>query len=233
MRSPLLLLPFALLAVTVAAPAAAQQPGQIQVTVPWPLPVPLPVPVPMAQPSQPPEPPPLPAPPPEPMPVFELPPGPPPAPPPQMKLRSGVSLAEDVSLAFPVRSPDTRSAGYGLDTRIGYRFAAGPLFFSPEALLGWVQFPKWEAAVRFGAGGRVGVDAGLVEPSIYAFGGGFWNLWKSGTGVRAGAALDFRPGRWFAPGIHVDYNTASWETGSVKYVGVGAHMGFVLGRRER
>ena len=133
---------------------------------------------------------------------------------------------------MPIASPDTKTPGFGADFRVGYRFqgAAGPLWFAPVADLGLVDFPRYDFAFRYGAGGQLGLAAGLVEPSVYAIGGGFVNVWKSGPGFRAGAALDFRPGRFLSPGIHVDYNQAGWDTGSVRYVSTGVHVGFILGK---
>jgi hypothetical protein len=153
---------------------------------------------------------------------------PPPERPAWEKKRSGVALDLDASTALPRATPDTSSAGFGFDARPGYRFAVGPIFLVPQADIGTVTFPKFDSAVRFGAGGRVGVDAGRIEPSVYAFGGGFWNVWKTGWGVRTGASLDVRLGKRFSPGVHVDYNMAGWDTSSVSYVGIGAHLGLVL-----
>ncbi len=206
----------------VPQPIVVPMPQPVIVPVPWPGAVPAPAPVmPVAPP---------PAPPPMVEPAWQYPQElPPPEPPPQKKVR-GVLLAVDFGAAVPFGSSEAKTIGYGGDFRVGYRISAGPIWFAPEATAGIVDFPRFDGAIRFGAGGHIGVDAGLVEPSLYAFGGGFWNLWKQGPGVRAGASLDFRPGRYFAPGIHVDYNYAGWDTGNVRYVSPGVHMGFIIGR---
>jgi hypothetical protein len=225
-----------------AAPALAQDlpplplpPVVVPVPMPFPVPspgmLPLPVPWPAVQPS------PGPSPSPPPPPELQAPPGvwqysevprrEPPPPPPKLH---GLLLAADLSAALPIRSPDTKTVGFGGDFRIGYRFALGPMWLAPQATAGIVGFPQYDLGFRAGLGGQLGVAAGLVEPSVYAFGGGFANVWKSGPGVRTGAAVDFRVGRFFMPGVHVDYNAASWDTGSVRYVGAGAHVGFLVGR---
>jgi hypothetical protein len=238
-----------------SATAAAQTPPLVQLTPvvvpisqPGPLPMPVPVlqvPVPVVQ---------IPV--PVPVPVFQAPPAPvpsypppvqepvppppawspselPPPAPPLRKKDHGVLLAVDLQAAWPVASPDAKTPGFGADFRVGYRFqgAAGPVWFAPLADIGFADFPKFDWALRFGAGGMLGLDAGFVEPSIYAVGGGFYNVWKSGPGVRAGAALDFRPGRFVMPGIHVDWNQAGWDSGSIRYVSTGVHVGFLLGKK--
>jgi hypothetical protein len=151
--------------------------------------------------------------------------------PPAIKLdkkQRGFDLALDVSYARPIQSPITRGAGVGFDTRAGYRFADGAVFFAPGVDLGYIDFPNFQSAIRAGVGGRFGLDLGVVEPSIYGYGGGFLNIWKSGYGVRTGAALDFRAGRRLVPGLHVDYDAARWDDNGLRYVGVGAHLGLVL-----
>jgi hypothetical protein len=218
-------------------PALAQEPPfpvpQVVVTVPQVVPIPVPVPqvmplpVPVLQPVPVQQPPPVPPPQFEPQPWAYPPPEPPPPPPKKMR---GVLLAIDFGAALPIRSPDTQTAGFGGDLRAGYRFAAGPVWLAPEATFGIVGFPHYDFAFRGGLGGHVGINGDVVEPSIYVFGGGFANFWKQGPGVRAGAALDFRAGRFVLPGVHVDYNYAEWDTNNVKYVGIGAHLGFLVGR---
>jgi hypothetical protein len=145
-----------------------------------------------------------------------------------MKKRQGVDLSFDLSEAAWLRTKAARGFGVAVDTRAGYRFAAGPLFFAPGVDIGWVDFPKWEGALRAGIGGRIGVDGGFIEPSVYAYGGGFANIWKDGSGLRAGGALDLRPTRRLVIGAHADYDTADWHTGSLSFVGIGGHVGFVL-----
>lgn len=178
--------------------------------------------------------------PPQPTRFDELPPGalaeaPPPAPISQ-KNRKGFVLALDFSAAAPPGKEYTTTAGGSLDLRAGYRFALGPIFLSPELTLGGVYYPNFDGAGRIGAGGHVGLDLGLVEPSVYAYGGGFKAVFVSGWGVRTGAALDFRVLKFLSPGIHVDYNAAGWprddntsvKGGVLQYVAAGAHLGFVL-----
>ncbi len=207
------------------------QPGPLPIPVPV-LPVPVPVPFPVY-----PAPPPIGAPPPVYLPPAQPPPPasyaelPPPAPSPQ-KRDHGVLLAADLGVAWPVHSPDAKTPGIGADFRVGYRFslAGGLVWLAPEADLGFVDFPRYDWAFRFGAGGHLGLALGVVEPSIHAFGGGFTNVWKRGPGFRAGASLDFRPGRFVSPGIDVDWNQAGWDTGSVRYVSTGIHVGFIVGK---
>jgi hypothetical protein len=196
-------------------PLPLPPPAPIVVPVPWPEALSLPEPIP---------PPPLPE--PAPWPCVEV---PPPAPPEPKKVQ-GLILAGSFDAALPVRSPDTKTPGFGSDFRTGYRFALGPAWVAPEVVLGAVGFPHYDWALYGGAGGHVGLDAGVVEPSVYVFGGGVVNIWKQGPALRAGASLDLRPGRFVIPGFHVDYNVAGWDTGSIRYVGAGVHLGFLLGR---
>ena len=102
------------------------------------------------------------------------------------------------------------------------------MFFAPGVDVGWVYFRNWEGAMRAGVGGRIGVDGGFIEPSIYAYGGGFKTIWNSGAGLRTGGALDFRPTRRLVLGAHVDYDAASWKSGSLSFIGLGGHFGLVL-----
>jgi hypothetical protein len=142
--------------------------------------------------------------------------------------RSGVLLAVDFGVAIPVQSPEAGNAGFGFDGRFGGRLALGPVWLAPQVTIGLVDFPAWEFAFRAGAGGQIGFEIGFVEPSAYLFGGGFLNFWKSGSGLRAGGAVDFRIGRRFFLGPHVDYDAASWDTGSLRYASVGVHTGWVI-----
>ena len=165
-------------------------------------------------------------------PTLMVPPMPPPPPPPRLlldkKLR-GVELAGDLTYAASQSNAITHGSGYASDVRVGYRFAVGDdVFLAPGVDVGYVDFPRFDGAMRVGIGGRVGVAAGILEPSIFAYGGGFLNPFKSGLGVRAGGALDLRVGRWFVPGIHVEGDAASWDTNSIRYLGIGAHAGFLF-----
>jgi hypothetical protein len=144
------------------------------------------------------------------------------------KKRQGVDLSFDLSDAARLRTKAARGEGVAFDTRAGYRFAAGPMFFAPGVDVGWVYFPNWEGAARAGIGGRIGADSGFIEPSVFAYGGGFKNIWKDGSGLRAGGALDFRPSRRWVIGAHADYDTASWKSGSLSFIGLGGHVGLVL-----
>jgi hypothetical protein len=166
----------------------------------------------------------------------ELPPPPfePPAHPPP-KNRSGWALGVDFNGGYSAGSSNGRLGGFGSDFRFGYRFALGPMFVVPEVTTGFASFPALDTAARLGAGLRLAVDAGVVEPSIYAAGGGFANVWKNGPALRAGAALDFRVRKTFAFGVHADYDEAWWNVGNatfdtpaLTYVSWGMHIGWVL-----
>jgi hypothetical protein len=244
---------FLLAPLLVTAPALAQEPPSVVFPLPAPVAVPVPpvavtVPIPVppvgvavqVPPAVAPPPAPYPAPPapggwapplPPPYPAWPQPTFVAPPPPPPKRIR-GVLLVAELGAALPVASPEAGSAGFVTDLRFGYRLqnTGGVVWIAPLGDVGWVQFPKWEGAFRAGAGIQLGLDAGLVEPSLYAIGGGYVNIWKQGGGVRAGAALDFRPGRFVSPGVHLEYDAARWDTGSLRYVGVGAHVGFILGR---
>jgi hypothetical protein len=168
-----------------------------------------------------------PPPPPEPT----LMPPPPPAPPPRLlldKKLSGVELAGDMTYVASLSNAITHGGGYSGDLRVGYRIASGDLFFVPGVDLGYVNFTHFDGAFRGGLGGRLGVAAGVLEPSLFAYGGAFWSPFKSGLGVRAGGALDVHVTRWFVPGVHVEGDAAAWDTNSIRYVGIGAHAGFVF-----
>jgi len=144
--------------------------------------------------------------------------------------KKGWVIEVDQSVAVPFSLSLTKTIGYVADLRLGYRFpVAGPMWISPEGDLGWVQFPKWEGALRYGGGARVGLDMGRLEPSVYLYGGGFWNVWKSGWGLRAGGALDVRVLSFLRPGVHAEYDVGGWsDAGQIEFASFGAHLGFVL-----
>ncbi|MEO7330169.1 MAG: hypothetical protein ABI193_16460 [Minicystis sp.] len=148
---------------------------------------------------------------------------------PWVKNQKGFVVGLDFNGAVPVQTPLAERVGMGGDLRLGYRFALGKVWIAPEGVTGLVAFPGYESALRFGVGGRVGLDLGRFEPSVYAHGGGFLNIWKAGWGVRTGAALDVRALKFLSPGVHVDYNLAGWDKdGRVMYLAFGAHLGLVL-----
>jgi hypothetical protein len=151
------------------------------------------------------------------------------APRPRKKTKGWV-IDVDHDVAIPISTTQTKTAGYSLDLRVGYRFPiAGPMWISPEGDFGWVQFPRWDGAIRYGGGARVGFDLGVVEPAAYLYGGGFQSAFVSGWGLRAGAALDVRVLSFLRPGVHVEYDAAGWkDLGHLEYVGTGIHMGFVF-----
>lgn len=152
------------------------------------------------------------------------------------KLRRGVLITVDLAGATPRSRAKAPHGGASLDLRVGYRFSLAKVFLVAEGDFGGYLFPKDTIGLRLGAGGRFGVDLGRFEPSVHAYGGWAGTVGVYGAGVRAGLALDVRALDFLSPGIHVDFNHASWgasqrpalAAGSTEFLSIGAHVGFIL-----
>ncbi len=128
--------------------------------------------------------------------------------------------------------------GVGLDARAGRRFAWGPIWLTPEIVMGFMRFSQPGTVLRAGLGGRLGVDVGVLEPAVFLHAGG-WMLPDyvfgvlGGPGVQAGLALDARIGLAFTVGVHAAYEAAWTYGGYARGRGVtefpsgGAHAGLV------
>ena len=140
---------------------------------------------------------------------------------------AGPSFGLDANLVFPVDSPNSNVGG-GFDARIGNKISLTALTLTPEVKGGFFSFSGFGGsldAIRIQGGGRLGINAGILEPGVFVH-LGYGHVTSADTGAfayDAGGYLDLTLLPLVSLGVHAAYNEITLSPVSVKTVDAGLH----------